>query len=275
MVTIHPTAVVDPAAQLGANVSIGPYAVIGPNVVLGDGVTVQSHVVIDGRTTIGAGTTIYPFASIGLPPQDLKYKGEASVLEIGANCIIREHVTVNPGTEGGGMVTRVGDKVMLAIGSHVAHDCLIGNGCLVMNHVLLGGHVVIGDYAVLGGGSAVHQFVRIGKHAMIGGLSGVENDVIPYGTVMGNRARLEGLNILGMKRRGFGREDIHAVRNAYKMLFLDAAQGVMAERVVAVEQTYGSAEAVRDILDFIGGHSSRALCRPATDGHQATEGDAA
>jgi UDP-N-acetylglucosamine acyltransferase len=272
MAQIHPTAIVDPAAQLGEAVIIGPYSVVGPDVVLGDGVELKSHVVVDGKTTVGAGTRIFPFASVGMQPQDLKYKGENSILEIGSNVIIREHVTVNPGTEGGGMVTRVGNNVMLAIGAHVAHDCIIGDYCLVMNHVLLGGHVVIGEHAVLGGGSAVHQFARIGKHAMIGGLSGVENDVIPFGTVMGNRARLEGLNILGMKRRGFSRDDIHAVRHAYKDLFLGEG-GVMADRIAAVTQAYGDSAAVQDILTFIGGEGSRRLCRPSSSGAQADGGD--
>jgi UDP-N-acetylglucosamine acyltransferase len=274
MAQIHPTAIVDPAAQLGEGVSVGPYSIVGPQVVLGDGVELKSHVVVDGKTTIGQGTRIFPFASIGMQPQDLKYKGEESVLEIGEQVIIREHVTVNPGTEGGGMITRVGSHVMLAIGAHVAHDCIIGDYCLVMNHVLLGGHVVIGDHAVLGGGSAVHQFARIGKHAMIGGLSGVENDVIPFGTVMGNRARLEGLNILGMKRRGFNRDDIHAARHAYKALFL-GDEGVMADRIALVKETYGSSIAVQDILAFIEGEGSRRLCRPsAASSQQADGGDA-
>lgn len=271
MADIHPTALVDPKAQVGDGVSIGPYCIVGAQVVLGDSVELKSHVVVDGRTTIGKTTQIFPFASIGMQPQDLKYKGEPSTLEIGEECIIREHVTVNPGTEGGGMVTRVGSRVLLAIGAHVAHDCLLGDNCLIMNNVLLGGHVSIGDFAVLGGGSAVHQFARIGKHAMIGGLSGVENDVIPYGTVMGNRARLEGLNILGMKRRGFTRDDIHAVRNTYKMLFL-GEDGVMADRLQAVRETYGSSSAVQDILQFIEAQSSRSLCRPSATPHHHGEG---
>jgi len=263
MPTIHPTAIVDPKASIADSVEIGPYCVVGADVELGEGVQLLSHVCVDGRTTIGAGTRIYPFASVGLPPQDLKYKGEQSRLEIGRNCTIREHVTVNPGTEGGGMLTRIGDNVNLMIGAHVAHDCLIGNNCIIVNNVLLGGHVEIDDHVVIGGGAAVHQFVRIGKHAMIGGLSGVENDVIPYGTVMGNRARLEGLNIVGIKRRGFKRDDIHALRGAYKMLFLDTQGSVMADRLREVEAAYAGSEPVRDVLSFLEASGSRAICRPA------------
>lgn len=267
MPQIHPTAVVDPKARLADSVRIGPYSVIGPDVELGERAEVMSHVVIEGQTRIGAGTRIFPFAAVGLIPQDLKYKGEAGRLEIGDDVIIREHVTINIGTEGGGMVTKIGSRVMLAIGCHVAHDCIIGDNVLVMNHVLLGGHVIIGDFVVLGGGSAVHQFVRLGKHAMIGGLSGVENDVIPYGAVMGNRARLEGLNLVGIKRRGYSRDDIHALRNAYKELFLTTDDSVLSTRVAAAKQTYAGVAPVMDIIEFIEADSSRALCRPAAGGH--------
>lgn len=267
MAHIHPTAVVDPKARLADSVRIGPYCIVGPDVELGERVELISHAVVEGHTVIGEGTRIFPFAAIGQIPQDLKYKGEAGRLEIGSDVIIREHVTVNIGTEGGGMLTKVGNRCMLAIGCHVAHDCIIGDSVLVMNHVLLGGHVVIGDFAVLGGGSAVHQFARIGKHAMIGGLSGVENDVIPYGTVMGNRARLEGLNLVGIKRRGYSREEIHGLRNAYKDLFLSSDDTVLSDRVQAVKATYAGLSAVKDVIDFIEADSSRALCRPAAGGH--------
>src|SRR5215469_15415020 len=219
MPQIHPTAVVAPAARLAENVVIGPYCVVGENVTLGPRITLRSHAVVDGRTTIGEGTRLFPFASIGLEPQDLKYRGEKSELIIGRNNTIREYVTMNPGTEGGGMVTRVGDNCLFMAGAHVAHDCQIGNHVILVNHATLGGHVIIEDYAVLGGLSAVHQFVRIGRHAMIGGMSGVERDVIPYGQVMGERARLTGLNIIGMQRRGFSRDDINGLRNAYAYLF--------------------------------------------------------
>src|ERR1700739_1226866 len=181
MPQIHPTAIVAPGAMLAEDVVIGPYCVVGDNAVLGPRVTLRSHVVVDGRTTIGEGTRVFPFASIGLEPQDLKYRGERSELVIGRNNTIREYVTMNPGTEGGGMVTRIGDDCLFMVGAHVAHDCQIGDHVIMANNATLGGHVTLGDYVVIGGLSAVHQFVRIGAHAMIGGMSGVENDVIPFG----------------------------------------------------------------------------------------------
>ncbi|MGE0251522.1 MAG: acyl-ACP--UDP-N-acetylglucosamine O-acyltransferase [Dongiaceae bacterium] len=260
MSNIHPTALVAKGARLGADVKIGPYCTIGADVTLGDGVTLISHVVIDGLTTIGKGTTIYPFAVLGTPPQDLKFKGEKSRLEIGANNIIREHVTMNPGTEGGGLLTKVGDHCLFMVGVHVAHDCKIGDHVIMANNATLAGHVQIGNYAIIGGLSAVHQFVRIGAHAMIGGMSGVENDVIPYGSVMGERARLSGLNIVGLKRRGFEREAIHALRNAYRLMF--APEGTLAERLEDVANTFKDNPAVIDIIKFIQSDSSRAICQP-------------
>ena len=262
-VEIHASAVVDPKAKLGTDVVIGPYCVVGPDVALGDKVHLISHVAVGGRTTIGAGTVIYPFASIGHRPQDLKYHGELSTLEIGANNQIREHVTMNPGTEGGGMLTRVGDNGLYMVGVHVAHDCMIGNNVVMANNATLAGHVHVGDFAVIGGLAAVHQFVRIGSHAMIGGMSGVENDVIPYGTVKGERAHLAGLNIVGLERRGFTREDIHALRSAYRMLF--AKEGTMAERIEDVAQHYGDQPLIEGMLGFIRSRSSRALCQPDND----------
>ncbi|MBM3597749.1 MAG: acyl-ACP--UDP-N-acetylglucosamine O-acyltransferase [Alphaproteobacteria bacterium] len=260
MANVHASAIVDPAAKLGAGVSIGPFCVVGPEVVLGDGVELVSHVVIAGRTRIGAKTRIFPFASIGHPPQDLKYRGEPSELLIGANCTIREQVTMNPGTEGGGMVTRVGDNCLFMVGAHVAHDCQLGDFVIMANNATLAGHVVVEEYAILGGLSAVHQFVRIGRHAMIGGMSGVENDVIPYGLVMGERARLSGLNIVGLRRRGFAREVIHDLRNAYRLLF--AQEGTMSERLSDVAELFRSNEPVMQIVEFIGTDSSRAICQP-------------
>ncbi len=248
MPDIHATAIVDPRARLGDGVRIGPYCIVGGDVELGAGVVVDSHVVIDGRTKIGANCRIFPFASIGLPPQDLKYDGEPSALVIGANNKIREYVTMNPGTSGGGMVTSIGDNVIMA------------------NNATLGGHVVVGDYAVLGGLCAVHQFVRIGRHAMVGGMSGVENDVIPYGSVTGDRAHLSGLNIVGIKRRGFDRDVIHSLRRAYRLLF--APEGTMAERIADVAQLFPDNEAVGDIIEFIRSDSARAVCQPK-DGREA------
>lgn len=261
MTVIHPTAIVDPAARLADGVTIGPYCCIGPDVELGPRVVLVSHVAVAGRTTVGEATRIFPFASIGHAPQDLKYKGEPSSLVIGRNNTIREHVTMNPGTEGGGMETRVGDNSLFMVGSHVAHDCILGDNVILANNATLAGHVQVGDSAVLGGLSAVHQFVRIGAHAMVGGMSGVENDIIPYGSVTGNRAHLSGLNIIGMKRRGFSRDEIHAVRNAYRRLFEDR-QGTMQERVEQVAEQFQQVAPVMDIVSFIRADSSRSICQP-------------
>jgi UDP-N-acetylglucosamine acyltransferase len=260
MPQIHPTAIVAPGAMLAEDVTIGPYCVVGENVVLDNGVKLLSHVVVDGRTTIGAGTRIFPFASIGLEPQDLKYRGEKSTLVIGRNNRIREYVTINPGTVGGGMLTRVGDDCLLMVGVHIAHDCHIANHVVMANNATLGGHVVIDDYAILGGLCAVHQHVRIGRHAMIGGMSGVERDVIPYGQVMGDRARLCGLNIIGMQRRGFSREDIQGLRNAYQVLF--SSDGTLSDRVNETAARFGGIGPVDDIIEFIHADSSRAICQP-------------
>ncbi len=260
---IHPAAVVDPAARIGARVLIGPYCVVGPDVRLGDDVQLISHVVVGGRTTIGAGTVVYPFASLGQRPQDLKYEGEPSTLEIGANNQIREHVTMSPGTEGGGMITRVGDNGLFMVGTHIAHDCQVGNNVILANNATLAGHVTVGDFAIIGGLSAVHQFVRIGAHAMIGGMSGVENDVIPYGMVKGDRAHLAGLNLVGLERRGFSREEVRSLRSAYRMLF--APEGTMAERLEEVARLYREQELIGHVVGFIRERSSRALCQPKTD----------
>ncbi|HYF88606.1 acyl-ACP--UDP-N-acetylglucosamine O-acyltransferase [Azospirillum sp.] len=259
-VTIHPSAIVDPAAKLGEAVDIGPFCVVGPDVTLGDGVRLVSHVAVDGRTSIGAESVIYPFASIGHRPQDLKFHGEPSELVIGARNQIREHVTMNPGTEGGGMITRVGDDGLFMMGSHVAHDCIVGDHVIMANNATLGGHVTLGDYVIIGGLSAVRQFVRIGSHAMIGGMSGVENDVIPFGLVMGDRARLAGLNLVGLERRGFKKDDIHALRAAYRMLF--GPEGTFAERVEEVGRDFGERALISDVLSFIRAKEARSLCQP-------------
>jgi UDP-N-acetylglucosamine acyltransferase len=257
---IHPSAVVSPGAVLGEGVRVGPFCVVGPRVSLGDRVQLVSHVVVDGRTSVGEGTTVFPFASIGQPPQDLKYRGEDSVLEIGRNNRIREYVTMQPGTEGGGMVTRVGDNCLFMASSHVAHDCLVGNGVILANCATLAGHVVVGDHAFVGGLSAVHQFCRIGEHAMIGGMSGVENDVIPYGLVMGERARLSGLNLVGLERRGFSKDDVRALRSAYRMLF--APEGTFAERQEEVARAFAENPVVSRVIAFMRSESRRSLCLP-------------
>jgi UDP-N-acetylglucosamine acyltransferase len=236
---------------------------VGADVELEDGVTLLSHVVVDGFTKIGAHTSIYPFASIGLAPQDLKYRGEPSRLEIGRNNVIREHVTMNPGTRSGHMLTRMGDHCLIMAGAHVAHDCLIGDHVILVNCATLGGHVQIGDWAIIGGLSAAHQFTRIGRHAMVGGMSGVENDVIPFGRVIGNRARLDGLNIIGLKRRNFSRDEIHALRHAYRLLF--AHEGTMAERLEDVIAEFPDNESVMEIVNFIRADSSRGICQPGLE----------
>jgi UDP-N-acetylglucosamine acyltransferase len=260
MPDIHPTAIVAGQARIADDAVIGPYCVVGSQVELAEGVRLISHVAVDGITSIGAGTAVYPFASLGHPPQDMKYKGEPSRLVIGKRNQIRESVTMNPGTEGGGMVTRVGDDCLFMVGSHVAHDCTIGDHAIFVNNATLGGHVTIGDYAILGGLSAVHQFVRIGRHVMVGGMTGVENDVIPYATVTGNRAHLSGLNLVGLKRRGYDRDAIHALRNAYRLLF--APEGTMAERLEEVAELFKDVGPVMEIVDFIRADSSRAVCQP-------------
>ena len=260
---IHPTAIIDKASQLGVGVSVGPYCVIGAHVVLGDNVQLMSHVVIEGRTKIGAHTVIYPFASLGHRPQDLKFKNEPSTLEIGANNQIREHVTMNPGTEGGGMVTRIGDNCLFMMASHVAHDCQLGNNVILANNATLAGHVTVGDFVIVGGLSAVHQFVRIGPYAIIGGMSGVESDVIPFGLVKGERAHLSGLNMVGLERRGFSRDDVRVLRSAYRMLF--APEGTLAERLEETATHYKDQPQVTHIVDFIRADSSRPLCQPKSD----------
>jgi UDP-N-acetylglucosamine acyltransferase len=257
---IHPSAIVEDGARLGADVEIGPFCIVGPEVTLGDGCRLVSHCVVAGRTSIGARTRIFPFASIGHQPQDLKYHGEPSTLEIGADCVIREGVTMNPGTEGGGMRTVVGDRCAFLANSHVGHDTHVGSNVILSNNVMLAGHVTVGDFAIFGGGAAVIQFARVGSHAFVGGMSGLENDLIPYGMAMGNRAHLSGLNIVGLQRRGFSREDIHNLRRAYRLLFAD--EGTMLERVEDVAAEFEDHPVVHEVLDFIRAGGKRAICTP-------------
>lgn len=258
--TIHPSALVEEGAELGEGVSIGPFCHVGGNVKLGDHTKLESHVVVAGRTTIGAGCHIFPFASIGHRPQDLKYHGEPSTLEIGANTTMREYVTVQPGTEHGGMITKVGEQCLLMASAHVAHDCNIGNQVILGNNVMMAGHCTVESHVIVSGGSAAHQFVRIGEHAFVGGLTGVENDVIPYGMVIGNRAALNGLNIVGLRRRGFNRDEVHTIRQAYRLLFSD--EGTLAERVDDVAQMFPDSPSVKRVIDFIRSRSDRAMCLP-------------
>lgn len=259
--SIHPSSIVEAGAVLGAGVRIGPYCIVGAHVTLGDEVVLHSHAVVTGYTSIGHRTQIYPFASLGHPPQDLKYRGEASRLQIGSDCLIREGVTMNPGTVGGGLETVVGDRCVFLTQSHVAHDCRVGNNVIFSNNVMLAGHCQVGDFVILGGGCGVHQFVRIGAHAFVGGLTGVENDLIPYGMAIGNRAHLAGLNIVGLKRRGFDREQIHALRRAYRLLFAD--EGTLKERVEDVAVEFADHPLVHEILDFIRVGGDRAIVTPA------------
>jgi UDP-N-acetylglucosamine acyltransferase len=258
---IHPTALVHDQAQVGTGVEIGPYCVVGAGVALEDGVRLISHVVIEGQTTVGAYSVIYPFASLGLAPQHLHCKDVGARLVIGQHNTIREHVTLHVGTEQGRMETRVGDHCFLMVGSHVAHDCIIEDHAILTNSVALGGHVTVGEYAFIGGLSGVHQHVRVGKHAMVGGVTGVEKDVIPYAMAMGNRARLTGLNIVGLRRRGFLREDIRSLRTAYGLLFSQG--GTMSERLSEVADLFAEHTGVMDIINFIREDSSRPICTPA------------
>ncbi len=223
---IHKTAIVEDGAKIGAGAKIGPFCMVGPEVELGEGCELVSHVAVAGQTTIGARTRIFPFASIGHIPQDLKYRGEPSTLTIGSDCTLREGVTMNPGTEGGGLKTVIGDRCAFLANSHVGHDTKVGNDVILSNNVMLAGHVTVGDFVIFGGGAAVIQFARVGSHAFVGGLTGLENDLIPYGMAMGNRAHLAGLNIIGLRRRGFTREQIHEIRRAYRLLFAD--EGTLA-----------------------------------------------
>jgi len=257
---VHATAIVESGARLGEGVRIGPFCLVGSQVALAEGVELISHVVVAGRTSIGPKTRIFPFASIGHQPQDLKYKGEPSTLEVGSECIIREGVTLNPGTEGGGMQTVIGDRCAFLADSHVGHDCRVGSNVIFSNNVMLAGHVTVGDYAILGGGAAVIQFSRVGAHSFLGGMSGLENDLIPYGMALGNRAHLSGLNIIGLQRRGFSREDIHSLRRAYRALFAD--EGTLLERLDDVEEEFEGHPIVKEIVAFIRAGGKRSLCVP-------------
>jgi len=260
MTNIHSTALVDPGAELGSAVEIGPYSVVGPKVRLGDGCRLHSHAVITGNTSIGSKCEIFPFASVGHIPQDLKFGGEESRLVIGDNTIIREHATLNPGTEGGGMETRVGSNCFLMVASHVAHDCQLGDYVVLANNSTLAGHCVVQDHAILGGMTGFHQFVRIGAYAFIGGMSGVAGDVIPFGMVIGNRGTLSGLNIIGMRRHGFEKEQIHNLRKAYRLLF--SVDGTLKERMEDVEKMFEDDACVARVLEFIRAGSDRSLCLP-------------
>ena len=256
--TIHPSAVIEPGAVVGPDCRIGPFCVVGPKVVLARGVELKSHVVITGQTEIGEETVVFPFTTLGEIPQDLKFKGEETRLIIGARNRIRENVTMNPGTEGGGGITRVGNDGLFMAGSHVAHDCQLGDHVILVNNAALAGHCVLEDGVIVGGLSGVHQFVRIGRGAMIGAVTMVTADVVPYGLVQGPRGTLDGLNLVGLKRRGAGRADIAALRDLLGAL----AQGTFRD-TARVEAAKGSDNAlVQEVLDFILGPSDRSFLTP-------------
>jgi len=259
MKSIHPTAIIEPGARLADDVVVGPYACVGAEVEIESGVVLHAHVVVTGRTRIGARTVVHPFASLGQPPQHIRYRGEPATVAIGADTVIREYVTINAGAGPHG--TWVGNGCFLMTGAHVAHDCWVGDRVVMANQATLGGHVTVEDGAVIGGLAAVHQFSRIGEQAMIGGLSAVSEDVIPFGMAVGNRARLAGLNIVGLKRSGIARQEIHAMRAAFRQLF--AGSGRFADRVDQVAEAYKDNSRVQKIIAFIRAQSSRGLCRPA------------
>ena len=261
MTDVHSTALVADTVKLGRNVTIGPYCCVDGNVVIGDNCRLGSHVVVTGDTRIGDDTRIFPFSSIGHISQDLKYKGELVSLEIGARNIIREHVTMNPGTGNGGAVTRIGDDNLFMVGVHVAHDCVVGSNVILANNATLGGHVSVADFAILGGLVGVHQFSRIGMHSFVGAGSLVTEDVIPFGMVSGNRAILGGLNLVGLKRRDFDRNEIKALRAAYKDVFMNQNATFQA-RVLRARETYAESDLVSQMTDFILVEKSRGYCLP-------------
>jgi UDP-N-acetylglucosamine acyltransferase len=263
MSRIHPTAIVAGGAILADDVEIGPYCIIGESVKLGSGVRLLSHVVIEGVTQVGEGCTVHPFASLGGPPQHAAHTGEPTRLVIGDRNLIREYVTMNAGTPFGRGVTTIGSDGIFYTGAHVAHDCIVGDHVILTNCATLGGHAHVGDYVIMSGLAAAHQYTRIGRHAFVGGLAAVTKDVIPFGSVWGNHAHLEGLNLVGLKRRGFSREVINDLRAAYRLLFAD--EGTLQERVEDVARVYAGSPEVTEIIEFIQADSARPLCLPHVD----------
>ncbi|TCS17395.1 acyl-ACP--UDP-N-acetylglucosamine O-acyltransferase [Caulobacter sp. BK020] len=260
MTQIHPTAIVDPAAKLADDVAIGPFCIVGPDATLGARVRLLSHVVVDGVTTIGEDTEVHAFSSLGGPPQHLGYKGERTELVIGPRNIIREQVTMNTGTASGRGVTTIGADGFFMAEAHVAHDCVVGDNVVLAKGATLGGHVDVGNFVFVGGLAAIHQFSRVGRYSFIGGLAAVTKDVIPYGSVWGNHAHLEGLNLVGLKRRGFSREAINALRAAYRLLFAD--EGTFQERLDDVAEAHAETPEVMEIVEFIRADGNRPLCLP-------------
>ena len=256
---IHKSSIVEKKAKISKNVKIGPFCYVGPNVELSDNVELISNVHIEGYTTIGAGTKIFPFASIGTQPQDLKFKGEKNSLIIGQNNLIREYVTINPGTEGGGSKTTIGNNCLFMISSHIAHDCKIGNNVIIANNVPLGGHVTIEDFVIIGGNSAVQQFTRIGRLAMIGGMTGVLKDVIPFGLSLGNRNYLQGLNLIGLRRQKYDNQKIMGLDKAFKDIF---ASKNLHENLSRINGEYKDNELVNEVIKFIEKDKKRPICSP-------------
>ena len=256
---IHKTAIIESNSKISKNVKIGPYSVIGANVEIGEGTEIQSHVSIIGNTKIGKNNKIYPFASIGNDPQDLKFKGEETKLEIGDNNKIREYVTVNPGTKGGGGLTKVGNNCLFMVSSHIAHDCYVGNNVILANNVPLGGHAFIDDEVIIGGNSAVQQFTRVGRSAMIGGMCGVVRDVIPYGIVHGNRSVLQGLNLIGLRRKNFQNKEIIVLSDAYKEIFKNEN---LTGNLKNLSEEHKSSELVKEVINFIEKDKKRPICTP-------------
>ena len=256
---IHKTAIIDPKAKISKDVKIGPYTVIGPNVEIGEGTIVHSHVSITGITKIGSNNNIYPFASIGNDPQDLKFKGEKTKLEIGDRNKIREYVTINPGTEGGGGLTKVGNNCLFMVSAHIAHDCLVGDNVILANNVPLGGHAHVDDNAIIGGNSAVQQFTRVGKSAMIGGMCGVVRDVIPYGIAHGNRSVLQGLNLIGLRRNNIPNKEIMVLSDAFKEIFKNEN---LTENLSNLSNELKNNELVAEVVGFIEKDKKRPICTP-------------
>lgn len=258
---IHPTAIVEGGARIGPNVKIGPFSLVGADVQLEEGVELKSHVVVEGVTSVGPHTRIWPFASVGHQPQDLKYAGERTELVIGAHNMIRESTSINPGTAGGGGITTIGDHNLLMLGAHVGHDCRIGNHVVLANNAGIAGHCEIADNVVVGGQGAVHQFCRVGQGAMIGAVSMATADVIPFGMVVGNRGKLAGLNIVGLRRRGVERAGLQQIRAAYQAIFHDGA-GTLAERTAQAGRDYPDNEHVQQMVQFLTAGSDRSISTP-------------
>ena len=256
---IHKTAIIDSAAKIGQNVKVGPYSIIGANVEIGEGSEIQSHVSIIGNTKIGMNNVIYPFASIGNDPQDLKFNGEETKLEIGNNNKIREYVTINPGTKGGGGLTKIGNNCLFMVSSHVAHDCFVGNNVILANNVPLGGHAIIEDNVIIGGNSAVQQFTRVGRSAMIGGMCGIVRDIIPYGIALGNRCVLQGLNLIGLRRNNVPNKEIMTLSKAYKEIFKNEN---LTENLRNLDKNYIKNELVSELVDFLEKDKKRPICTP-------------